>query len=145
LTANATTSDQIAADQTLPTSSASFPGGASTFFVSYAEEIALGAFTGNSSAIDGSIGFNTGDGSTSLYWEPAALTEIAHALGWNTIAQGGSFPDVSDLFRYSSPGQYEWKSGQPAYFLSTAATRTWLTSPRPSTRRCFLICLSTIP
>ena len=116
LTANADTSTQIAADATLPASSASFPGDANTFFVSFAEEKALGVFTGDSSAIDGSIGFNIGDASTSQDWEPAALTEIAHALGWDSIAGGGSFPDVSDLFRYSSPGHYGWTSGQSAYF-----------------------------
>ena len=116
LTANAVSSTQIAADATLPASSASLPGDANTFFVSFAEEIALGVFTGNSGAIDGSIGFNIGDASSPEDWEPAALTEIAHALGWNSIAQGGSYPDVSDLFRYSSPGQYGWTSGQPAYF-----------------------------
>ena len=116
LTANADSSAQIAADATLPASSASFPGGANTFFVSFAEEKALGVFTGDSSAIDGSIGFNIGDASTSQDWEPAALTEIAHALGWDSIAGGGSFPEVSDLFRYSSPGQYGWTSGQSAYF-----------------------------
>src|SRR5277367_3691590 len=56
LTANADSSAQIAADATLPASSASFPGDANTFFVSFAEEKALGVFTGDSSAIDGSIG-----------------------------------------------------------------------------------------
>ncbi|MGC2787419.1 MAG: FG-GAP-like repeat-containing protein [Roseiarcus sp.] len=116
LTASADTSTQIAADATLPASSASFPGDANTFFASFAEEKALGVFTGDSSAIDGSIGFNIGDASTSQDWEPAALTEIAHALGWDSIAGGGSFPDVSDLFRYSSPGHYGWTSGQSAYF-----------------------------
>jgi FG-GAP-like repeat len=116
LTANAVSSTQIAADATLPASSPSFPGDANTFFVSYAEEKALGVFTGDSGALDGSIGFNIGDASTPQDWEPAALTEIAHALGWDSIAQGGSFPDVSDLFRYSSPGQYGWTSGQSAYF-----------------------------
>ncbi len=116
LTANADSSPQISADATLPASSASFPGEANTFFVSYAEEIALGVFTGNSSVLDGSIGFNIGDASSSQDWEPSALTEIAHALGWDGIAQGGSFPDVADLFRYSSPGQYGWTSGQSAYF-----------------------------
>jgi hypothetical protein len=116
LTAEATSSDQISADATLPASSASFPGDANTFYVSFAEEIALGVFTGNSNAIDGSIGFNIGDASTPQDWEPAALTEIAHALGWDSIAQSGSFPDVADLFRYSSPGQYGWTSGQPEYF-----------------------------
>ena len=49
-------------------------------------------------------------------WEAAALCEIAHALGWDSVAQGGSFPDVADLFRYSAPGQHQWTSGQPAYF-----------------------------
>ena len=117
LTANAVSSTQIAADATLPASSASFPGDANTFFVSFAEEKALGVFSGNSGAIDGSIGFNIVEAaSTPQDWEPAALTEIAHALGWNSIAQGGSFPEVSDLFRYSSPGQYGWASGQSAYF-----------------------------
>jgi hypothetical protein len=116
LSGNADSSAQIAADATLPASSASFPGDANTFFVSFAEEKALGVFTGDSSPIDGSIGFNIGDASTPAAWEPAALTEIAHALGWNSIAGGGSLPDVSDLFRYSSPGQYGWTSGEPAYF-----------------------------
>jgi hypothetical protein len=113
---NAVSSAQIAADATLPASSASFPGDANTFFVSLAEEKAFGVFTGDSTAIDGSIGFNIGDASTPADWEPAALTEIAHALGWDSIAQGGSYPDVSDLFRYSAPRQYGWTSGQSAYF-----------------------------
>jgi hypothetical protein len=116
LIANAVSSAQVAADATLPASGASLPGGANTFFVSFAEEKALGVFSGDSGALDGSIGFNLGDSSTSEDWEPAALTEIAHALGWDSIAQGGSFPDVADLFRYSSPGQYDWASGQSAYF-----------------------------
>jgi len=116
LTANAVSGAQIAADASLPASSASFPADANTFFVSFAEEKALGVFSGNSGALDGSIGFNVGDASTPQDWEPAALTEIAHALGWDSITQGGPFPDVSDLFRYSAPGQYGWTSGQPAYF-----------------------------
>jgi FG-GAP-like repeat len=116
LTANAASSAQIAAVASLHASSASFPGDADTFFVSSAEEKALGVFRGDGSAIDGSIGFNIGDASSPADWEPAALTEIAHALGWDSIAQGGSFPDVADLFRYSSPGQYGWTSGQSAYF-----------------------------
>ena len=116
LVANAASIAQITAVASLPASSASFPGGANTFFVSRPEEKALGVFNGDSGAIDGSIGFNVGDANEPQYWEPAALTEIAHALGWNSIAQGGSFPDVADLFRYSSPGQYGWTSLQPAYF-----------------------------
>jgi hypothetical protein len=116
LTADAVSIAQITAVASLPASSASFPGGASTFSISPAEEKALGVFSGDSGAIDGSIGFNTGDADSPEDWEPAALTEIAHALGWNSIAQGGSGPHVSDLFRYSSPGQYGWTSLQPAYF-----------------------------
>jgi hypothetical protein len=116
LAANAASIAQITAVASLPASSASFPGGANTFFISRPEEKALGVFTGDSSGIDGSIGFNIGDGSSPEDWEPAALCEIAHALGWDSVAQGGSFPDVADLFRYSSPGQYQWTFGQPAYF-----------------------------
>ena len=116
LTANAASAAQITAVASLPASPASLPNDANTFFVSRPEEKALGVFSGDSGAIDGSIGFNIGDASSPLDWEPAALTEIAHALGWNSIAQGGSFPGVADLFRYSSPGQRQWTSGQPAYF-----------------------------
>jgi hypothetical protein len=116
LTANATSSAQITAVASLPASAASLPGDPNTFAISPAEEKALGVFSGDSSAIDGSIGFNIGDATSPQDWEPGALTEIAHALGWDSVAQGGSFPDVADLLRYSSPGQREWMSGQPAYF-----------------------------
>jgi hypothetical protein len=116
LTATAASSAQITAVASLPASNAALPGDADTFYVSSAEEKALGVFNGDSSALDGSIGFNVGDANSADDWEPAALCELAHALGWDTIAQGGSYPDVADLFRYSSPGQYQWTSGQPAYF-----------------------------
>jgi hypothetical protein len=116
LTATAASSAQITAVASLPASAASLPGDPNTFAISPAEEKALGVFSGDSGAIDGSIGFNIGDGSLPKDWEPAALTEIAHALGWDSIAQGGSFPEVADLFRYSAPGQHQWTSGQPAYF-----------------------------
>ena len=116
LTADATSTAQITAVASLPASAASLPGDPNSFTISPAEEKALGVFSGDSSAVDGSIGFNVGDAGSPEDWEPAALCEIAHALGWDTIAQGGSFPDVADLFRYSSPGHYQWTSGQPAYF-----------------------------
>jgi FG-GAP-like repeat len=116
LIANAASSAQITAVASLPASAASFPNDANTFFVSPAEEKALGVVSGDSGGIDGSIGFNTGDTSSPEDWEPAALTEIVHALGWNSIAQGGSLPDAADLFRYSSLGQYGWTSRQSAYF-----------------------------
>jgi hypothetical protein len=116
LTAKAASGAQITAVASLPSSAASLPGGANTFGISRAEEKALGVFSGDSSAIDGSIGFNIGDASSPQDWEPAALCEIAHALGWDSIAQGGSVPEAADLFRYSSPGERQWTSGQPAYF-----------------------------
>jgi hypothetical protein len=116
LTANAVSSAQITAVASLPASDASFPGDADTFSISYAEEKALGVFGADTGEIDGSIGFNIGDAGDPAEWEAAALTEIAHALGWNSIAQDGSVPSVADLFRYSSTGEYEWTSGQPAYF-----------------------------
>src|ERR1700722_9576550 len=116
LSANAVSSAQIASVASLPASSASFPSDPNAFFISFAEEKALGVFSGNSGALDGSIGFNIGDAGLSADWEPAALCEIAHALGWNSIAGGGSLPSVSDLFRYSSPGHYQWTSGQSACF-----------------------------
>jgi FG-GAP-like repeat len=116
LTTNAASTAQIAAVASLPASDASFPDDANSFFVSRAEEKALGVFSGDAGALDGSIGFNIGDASQPADWEPAALCEIAHALGWGTVAQGGSVPEVADLFRYSSPGAYQWTSGQPAYF-----------------------------
>jgi FG-GAP-like repeat len=115
LTASAASSAQITAVESLPASAASLPGDPNTFAISSAEEKALGVFRGDGSAVDGSIGFNAGDASSPADWEPAALCEIAHALGWDSIAQGGSFPEVADLFRYSSPGKYQWTSGQPAY------------------------------
>ena len=89
LTANATSSAQITAVATLPASAASLPGDPTSFTISPAEEKALGVFGGNGGAVDGSIGFNVGDGSSPEAWEPAALCEIAHALGWDTVAQGG--------------------------------------------------------
>ena len=116
LTAGATSSAQLTAVASLPASSASLPGGANTFLVSSAQEKALGVFSGDSGALDGSIGFNVGDANNSDDWEPAALCEIAHALGWDTMAAGESYPCAADLYRYSAPGQYEWASGQPAYF-----------------------------
>jgi FG-GAP-like repeat len=117
LIANAASSAQLTAIASLPASNASFPDDANNFSISSAEEKALGVFSGDSGAIDGSIGFNIGDIDQSEFWEAGALTEIIHALGWDTIAQGQeSVPSVADLFRYSSPGQYQWTSGQPAYF-----------------------------
>jgi hypothetical protein len=81
LTADATSSAQITAVASLPASAASLPGDPSIFTISPAEEKALGVFSGDSGAVDGSIGFNVGDASSPEAWEPAALCEIAHAPG----------------------------------------------------------------
>ncbi|MGA2944898.1 MAG: NF038122 family metalloprotease, partial [Xanthobacteraceae bacterium] len=111
LTADATLSDQQLAVASLPASNSAFPSGANEFYVSSAQEKALGVFTGNASAVDGSIGFGT----DSFNWQGLALTEIGHALGWDTDYYAGQ-PTILDLFRYSSAGNYEWTGGQPAYF-----------------------------
>jgi hypothetical protein len=116
LKARAGSSAQMTAVASLPASSASLPGGAASFSISSAELKALGVFSGNPSAVDGSIGFNVGDTNHPEDWEAAAITEIVHALGWSSIAQDGGIPSVADLFRYSAPGAYGWTSGQPAYF-----------------------------
>jgi hypothetical protein len=104
--------------QSLPASSTAFPRGANSFIVSSAEEKALSVLTGNSGALDGSIGFNVGDTPDSSGWKPVAVCEICHALGWITgdYNSDDSFPWVADLYRYSAPGRYQWIGGQPAYF-----------------------------
>ena len=111
LAASATTSTAITAVASLPADNTAFPNNANTFLVSSAQEKALGVFSGNASAIDGSIGFGT----QSFNWAGLALTEIGHALGWLTDYYAGG-PTIADLFRYSAPGQYQWNGGQPAYF-----------------------------
>jgi hypothetical protein len=115
LSADATLSDQEAAVASLPANDSSFPGDANLFVVSSAQEKALGVYDGSNTAIDGAIGFNVGDTSDSSQWLGAALTEIAHALGWSTEYYA-SDPTVADLFRFSAPGKYEWIGGEPAYF-----------------------------
>jgi len=100
----------------LPLTDAAFPNDANSFWVSSAQQKALDEFTGSDSTVDGSIGFNTDDASSSSAdWEEGALCEIGHALGWMTDSYTDE-PTILDLFRYSSPGQYEWTGGQPAYF-----------------------------
>jgi hypothetical protein len=123
LSAYASLSDQKTALASLPASSAAFPGGANSFFVSSAQEKALGEFTGSATAIDGAIGFNTIDASEFYlpYLETAALVEIGHALGWLTDYYTAA-PTILDLFRYASAGNYEWTGGQPAYFSIDGGT-----------------------
>ena len=121
LSANATLSDQQAAVASLPSNTSAFPGNANSFFVSSAQEKALGVYTGSNSTIDGSIGFNDTDPANSNFLG-LALTEIAHALGWITEFYAGA-PTIADLFRFSSQGTYQWTGGDAAYFsLNNGAT-----------------------
>ena len=121
LSANATLSDQQAAVASLPSNTSAFPGTANSFFVSSAQEKALGVYTGSNSTIDGSIGFNDTDPANSNFLG-LALTEIAHALGWITEFYAGA-PTIADLFRFSSQGTYQWTGGVAAYFsLNNGAT-----------------------
>jgi len=114
LSENATLSDQMAAVASLPASYTALPDDTDEFWVTSAQEKALGVYVGSAGAVDGSIGFNTGDAnSPPADWEIAALTEIVHALGdLSSIAT----PNIMDLYRFSAPGDYQWTSGQPAYF-----------------------------
>ena len=121
LNANATLSDQQTAVASLPSNTSAFPGNANSFFVSSAQEKALGVYTGSNSTIDGSIGFNDTDPANSNFLG-LALTEIAHALGWITEFYAGA-PTIADLFRFSSQGTYQWTGGDAAYFsLNNGAT-----------------------
>ena len=96
----------------LPVSTAAFPDDDSSFTISSAEEKALGLFTGNSDTIDGAIGF--GRRSSPDFWVEGALHEITHAMG--RVTGSVTDPTVFDLYRFSGTGQYQWTSGQPAYF-----------------------------
>jgi autotransporter passenger strand-loop-strand repeat protein len=86
----------------------------SQFYVPSAEEKALGVL-GDSTAVDGAIGFGTS--SQPWFWEEAAIHEIGHALGRETAYYDGGTPVVLDLMRYSSPGNLHWTGvGAPDYF-----------------------------
>ena len=121
LAGDASLSDQKAALASLPAGTAALPGGTNSFFVSTAQEKALGQYTGSATALDGSIGFNVGDASKSYYWETGALVEIGHALGWMTDYYAGA-PTILDLFRFALPGARQWTGGQPAYFSIDGGT-----------------------
>ena len=134
LTANATLSDQQAAVASLAANTSSFPGAANSFFVSSAQEKALGVYSGSSSTVDGSIGFNDTDPANSNF-EGLALCEIAHALGWITDFYAGA-PTIADLFRFGSQGPISGPAATPPTFRSTTGRRTSLISPPLSTTRC---------
>lgn len=104
-----------AAYSSLPGDTSSLPGNANNFVVTSAQEKAFGHFSGLPSANDGAIGFGTN--TTSNFWEEGALHEITHALGRETgFPYEHNVPTLMDLFRYNAPGQFQWGTGQPAYF-----------------------------
>ena len=84
--------------------------GVSNFYVPSAEAKALGLLSPNNSAIDGAVGIGTQIPNNLLVG--VALHELTHAMGREPL---GTF----DLFRYTSPGNHLFSSGDtavPAYF-----------------------------
>ncbi|MBV8774066.1 MAG: NF038122 family metalloprotease [Deltaproteobacteria bacterium] len=103
----------------LPASISAFPDNPPNgFVIASAEEKALGQFSGQSTDIDGAIGFGTA--LTSDSWFSTALHEITHAMGRLTGVDPSSLitsdPWLFDLYRYSGPNEYQWAGGQAAYF-----------------------------
>jgi hypothetical protein len=119
LTNAGTSPDQEMAYASLPSNTSSFPGGQTSFYVSSAQEKALGVYVGSSTAVDGAIGFGTA--ASPSFWLEAALHEICHALGRTTDYYAGD-PTIMDLFRYSEPGQYSWTGYEPSYLSFNGGT-----------------------
>jgi Ca2+-binding RTX toxin-like protein len=117
LAADSSSSQDTTAVGALPAGSSSFPGGNNSFFVTSAQERALGHFTGSTNAVDGAIAFGTGVASTS--WVPVALHEITHAMGRLSLHYETA-PVVFDMFRYDAAGHFQWTEGsvsaEPSYF-----------------------------
>ena len=141
LKANQPSATQQSAYATLPGSS---PLGGGTLWVATAEEKALGLFTGNSSAIDGYVGFSNSypfDYSTSAvsgqyYFDGVVAHEFSEVLGRDSLlgeGLGGTTSySVMDLFRYSAAGTRQLGTGGPAYFsINNGATNldSWNTDP----------------
>jgi hypothetical protein len=116
LAADATSTDQIAAQSSLPASASAFLEGVNSFYVGAAQEIAQGETPETSDGLDGAIGFNIADASNRADWIGGALCEITHALGWIPGSFVGGAPTVADLFRYAAPGEFQWAGGELAYF-----------------------------
>ena len=114
LVADASSQADNTASTFLPSSNLSLPDGQNLFFVASAQEKALGHFSGTSTVIDGAVGFGTS--STSDFWFPFALHELTHAMGRISGSSTEPPATILDLYRYNSPGVYQWVGGQPAYF-----------------------------
>jgi Ca2+-binding RTX toxin-like protein len=130
LVANATSTDQITADATLPIAD---PTGGDTFDVSFAEAKALGLTAGQgisarSTEVDGQVGLNS---SLSYSFNPDSraasgdydaigaleheMTEVMGRIGSVGYALGSKVYTPLDMFRYSSPGVRDLKAAS-AYF-----------------------------
>jgi hypothetical protein len=115
LSADENSAYDVTAFNSLPDYASSLPGNANNFVVASAQEKAFGHFSGSPNAVDGAIGFGTR--TSSSFWEEAALHEIAHAMGRETgFPYEHNVPTLMDLLRYNAPGQFQWGTGQPAYF-----------------------------
>ena len=77
------------------------------------QEKAMGVFSGDPNASDGSIGFGTA--TTAADWVGIAVHEITHAMG-RTSQDTLPAPTILDLFRYNAPNSYQWAENAPAYF-----------------------------
>jgi hypothetical protein len=125
LAANATTATAEAAVASLPTTD---PTDGGEFYVSSAQEKALGLIAANAPGIDGAVGFG---GSVAFDFDPNdravpneidfigdAEHELTHAMGRiSGLQQDGPIEyNPLDLFRFAAPGTRQLGLGLPAYF-----------------------------
>jgi hypothetical protein len=121
LAGNATSAADATALANLPTTDPTHGG---RFFVSSAQEKALGLLAPNAPGTDGSVGFG---GSFAFNFNPndraipgeldfvgVAEHELTHALGRTSDVGTGAYTPL-DLFRYAAPGVRQLSTG-PAYF-----------------------------
>lgn len=129
-----TTADDITAVAGLPDS---FPTNGMDFFITYAEEKALGLRDPNDNQIDGTVYLNSNLMRANSYFFNGAPTNgdankidavgaLIHEISEEMGRLGGLGPDVEgywssmDLFRFNSSGQRDY-SGSPAYFSLNGA------------------------
>src|SRR5579863_3655532 len=121
LAAVATSADDIASVASLPVSD---PTGGAQFFVTVAEQRALGLFPASNAQVDGYVGL---DSSSSFTFDPNNRAvagefdgigvlehEISEILGRSSSAEleqnnGVNVYSVLDLFRYSAPGVRDFR------------------------------------
>ena len=144
LTANAVSTAQITAVASLPASATSLPGDPTSFTISPAEKKALGVFSGDSGAVDGSIGFNVGDASSPEDWEPAACARSPMPWAGTLSPKAAPFPTSRICFVIHHLDTTNGRPGNPLTSQSMAARQNWLILAQASIKHCSLICLLTI-